>query len=198
MSENCIVSDKVDLHTLSIKQNKFIRRSAKMRLFISIDLSDEMKNEIIATMHEMKAAGVKGAYVPKQNLHLTLAFIGETSDAATVKEALSGISIKPFRFSFSDLGSFGDLVYIGMKGNQGLSAAVKNVRDALDRFGIKYDTKKFVPHITIIRKAAGAYRNVKAPSGEMMVKKISLMKSEEKAGKRIYTEIFSAANPKTG
>ena len=162
-----------------------------MRLFISIDLSDEMKNQIIETMHEMKTAGVKGSYVPKQNLHLTLAFIGETDHTAMVKEALSGISYKPFRLSFSELGSFGDLIYIGMKGNQGLSAAVKTVRDALDRSGIKYDTKKFVPHITIIRKSTGAYRNVKAPAGEMMVKKISLMKSEEKAGKRVYTEILS-------
>ena len=162
-----------------------------MRLFISIDLSDELKNQIISTMHEMKKAGVKGSYVPKQNLHLTLAFIGETSEGDAVKEAMNRISCKPFRLSLSEIGSFGDLVYIGMKGNQGLSAAVKSVRSALDAAGIRYDSKKFVPHITIIRKAAGPWQNVKAPAGEMMVKKISLMKSEEKSGKRVYTEIHS-------
>ena len=35
----------------------------------------------------------------------------------------------------------------------------------------------------------GNWKTVPAPKGEMMVKKISLMKSEVKDGKRVYTEI---------
>ena len=162
-----------------------------MRLFIAIQLSEEMKSSITGTMHALKKAGVGGSYVPTQNLHLTLAFIGETKDAAAVKEALGTVSFKPFRLALSDMGCFGDLVWIGLKGNQGMPAAVKSVRDALDAAGIDYDRKKFMPHITIIRKASGRWQQVPAPKGEMMVKKISLMKSEQKDGKRVYTEIFS-------
>ena len=162
-----------------------------MRLFVGIPLSAELKNAVIGTMHEMKAAGVKGSYVPAGNLHLTLAFIGETREAERVKEALQTVSVKPFRLTLTQPGSFGDLVYLGVKGNQGLSLAAKAVREALDRAGIPYDRKKFEPHITIIRKAVGNYRSVAAPEGEMMVKTISLMKSEQKNGKQVYTEIFS-------
>ena len=43
-----------------------------MRLFIAIQLSDEMKKTVTGTMHELKKAGVKGSYVPLQNLHVTL------------------------------------------------------------------------------------------------------------------------------
>lgn len=161
-----------------------------MRLFVAITLSDEMKKTVTGTLHSLKKAGVKGSYVPSQNLHLTLAFIGEVKDSSAVKEALQTVKIKPFRLSLSEMGTFGDLLWVGLKGNQGLSAAVKDVRGALDAAGIDYDKKKFVPHITIIRKMNGSWKSVPAPKGEMMVKKISLMKSEVKDGKRVYTEIF--------
>lgn len=160
-----------------------------MRLFVAIQLSEELKSTVTSTMHDLKKAGVKGSYVPTKNLHLTLAFIGETRDAAAVKEALGAISFKPFRLSFTEMGTFGDLLWIGLKGNQGLNGIARDVRAALDGAGILYDRKKFVPHITIIRGMNGKWQSVPAPKGEMMVKRIALMKSELKDGKRIYTEI---------
>ena len=162
-----------------------------MRLFIAIRLSGDLKKEITGTMHELKKLGVKGSYVPTDNLHLTLAFIGETSESEKVKNALSTVEWKSFRLSLSEIGNFGDILWIGAKGNQGLSGAARNVREALDHAGIEYDRKKFLPHITLIRKVSGSWQHVKAPKKEMMVKSISLMKSEVKDGKRIYTEIFT-------
>ena len=160
-----------------------------MRLFVAIQLSDDMKKMITGTMHGLKKKGVKGRYVPAQNLHLTLAFIGEQSDPGPVKEALEKVSFKPFKLTLSNMGSFGDLLWVGMKGNQGLSALAASVREALDQARIPYDRKKFVPHITIIRKASGNWKQVPPPRGDMMVKKISLMKSTFKDGKPVYTEI---------
>ena len=161
-----------------------------MRLFVAICLSEEMKNVVTATLHEMKKSGVKGNYASSKNLHLTLAFIGETKEVPAVKDALQKVDFKSFRLAMSELGNFGDLLWVGVKGNQGLSAAVKAIRGALDEAGIEYDRQKFVPHITIIRKAAGNWKKVKPPKGEMIVKRISLMKSEEKNGKRVYTEVY--------
>ena len=162
-----------------------------MRLFVAIRLSDELKKDLIGTMHVLKKLGVKGSYVPADNLHVTLAFIGETSEPEKVKEALAAVEWKPFRLSLSELGCFGDTLWIGAKGNQGLSGAARSVREALDAAEISYDQKKFVPHVTLIRKAAGNWQRAKAPKSEMMVKSISLMKSEEKNGKRVYTEVMT-------
>ena len=159
-----------------------------MRLFVAIQLTDEMRSSVTGTMHSLKRAGVKGSYVPTQNLHLTLAFIGETKEAEDVKTALQTVSVKPFRLSFSEMGTFGDLLWVGIKGNQGLNKLARDVRAALDEAGIPYDRKKFVPHITIIRRMAGKWKQVPAPKGEMMVKSISLMKSVEKDGRRVYIE----------
>lgn len=162
-----------------------------MRLFAAIQLSDDMKKSAAGTLHGLKQSGVKGNYVPLQNLHLTLAFIGETDDPRAVKDALQAVSFKPFKLSFSDMGTFGDILWAGIKGNQGLSAAAKSVRDALDAAGIDYDRKKFVPHITLIRKATGNWKKVPAPKGEMMVKEISLMKTTFKDGRPVYSEVCS-------
>ena len=74
-----------------------------MRVFVAIPLSEEMKSAVTDTMHRMKKQGIRGSYVPKQNLHLTLAFIGETKEAAAVKAALETVKIKPFRLAFSDM-----------------------------------------------------------------------------------------------
>lgn len=160
-----------------------------MRLFVAVQLSDEMKKTITGTMHDLKQKGVRGNYTPMQNLHLTLAFIGETDHPGDVKAALKDISFKPFKLAFSEMGTFGDLLWVGVKGNQGLSAAAKAVRDALDAAGITYDRDKFTPHITIVRKASGSWKQVPAPKGEMMVKKISLMKTTFKDGRPVYSEV---------
>ena len=165
-----------------------------MRLFIAIMLSDEMKTSVINTLHDLKKLGVKGKYSSVQNLHLTLAFIGETKESRGVMEAMQSVDFKPFRLTLSGLGSFGDVLYAGVKGNQGLSRLAKDLRKALDEAGIGYDADEFKPHITLMRGVpAGTAARVSAaaPTGEMMVKKISLMKSQEKDGKMVYTEIFS-------
>lgn len=160
-----------------------------MRLFIAIEPDDSIKKNITGTMHELKKSGVKGSYTASNNLHLTLAFIGEVGDASEIKTALQTISFKPFKLSLSDFGNFGDILWVGVKGNQGLSQVVKGVREALDKAGISYDRKKFAPHITLVRKATGSWKAVKPPRGEMMVKKISLMKSGVKNGKTAYTRV---------
>ena len=163
-----------------------------MRLFIAILLSDEMRSSLIGTMHALKQAGIRGSYVPTQNLHLTLAFIGETDDTAAVKDVMRTLKYKPFRLSLSGLGTFGDRLWAGLRGNQGLSAVAKDLRDVLDEAGIPYDKKTFTPHITLVRRMSGNWKTIPAPKGEMMVRKVSLMSSALKDGKRVYKEIFSA------
>ena len=63
------------------------------------------------------------------------------------------------------------------------------MREALKSARIPYDRKDFLPHITLVRKAAGNYQKIPAPKGMMMVKRISIMKSEVKDGRRVYRAI---------
>ena len=150
-----------------------------------------MQKLLTKTMHDLKKQGVGGSYTAVKNLYVTLAFIGETENVSGALEALRSISFKPFRISLSDFGSFGNTLWIGVKGGQGLAGAAKAVQASLEKAGIPYDKAKFVPHITLVRKAAGSWKPVKAPKAEMMAGRISLMKSAAKDGKTQYTEIGS-------
>ena len=161
-----------------------------MRLFVAIQLSDEMRTALIGMMHELKKADVRGSYQPVANLHLTLAFLGEVEDPEPIKKALETVSFKPFKFAFGDKGSFGNTFWIGIKGNQGLNKLARDVRTALAEW-LPDEEREFVPHITVIRNASGKTQQIRAAKGEMMVKNFSLMKSEEKRGKRVYTELVS-------
>ena len=161
-----------------------------MRLFIAIQLSDEIKKALVACMHDLKKQGVEGNYVPAQNLHLTLAFIGEYDDPAKVRKVIGSVPLPQIRLSISGKGNFGNLLWAGGKGNQKLKTYVKDLRAALKEAQIPFDDDKFIPHITLIRKTvAKKPYEVHLSKAEMTVEKVSLMKSEMKIGKVMYREL---------
>ena len=86
-----------------------------MRLFIAINLSDELKTALINAQNAMYDRGVRGSYSPEENLHLTLAFIGEYPNAEPVLDALSSVSFRPFELSLEGMGRFGDLWWAGIQ-----------------------------------------------------------------------------------
>lgn len=172
------------------KEFELIRGEKDMRLFIAIQLSEEMKKALVACMHDLKKQGVEGNYVPAKNLHMTLAFIGEYDDPAKIKNVLEKVPLPNFRLSLGEKGNFGNLIWVGVKGNQKLKTYVKDLRGALKEAGIPFDNDKFVPHITLIRKAASRRPyEVHLNKVEMKVEKISLMRSEMNNGKVDYREI---------
>lgn len=163
-----------------------------MRIFIAVQLSDEMKKAMVGIMHELKKQGITGDFVPMQNLHMTLAFLGEVDDPTQIRQVMDRISVEKSRISVSEFGNFGDVFWAGIKGNQKLKKYVADLRKELKTNGLSCDEKKFTPHVTLIRKQKGKRPvNVSIPKTDMVVTKVSLMKSEIKDGKRIYKEIYS-------
>ena len=73
-----------------------------MRLFIAIRLSDEMRTALVQCMHDLKKQGVEGNYVPAQNLHMTLAFIGEYKNPDKVKKVMEKVPLPQCRLSLSE------------------------------------------------------------------------------------------------
>ena len=161
-----------------------------MRLFIALQLSEEMKKTLVACLHDLKKQGVEGNYVSAQNLHVTLAFIGEYEDPSKVKAVMERVSFREFRMTLSEKGNFGNTLWIGVKGNQKLKSYVRELRAALKENGIPCDNDEFIPHITLIRKSS-ARKPYQAhlTKTEMMVKKASLMKSVQKNGAVVYKEL---------
>ena len=160
-----------------------------MRMFIAIRLSDAMKDALIHAQKEMYDLGILGNYTKGENLHLTLAFIGEYPDPQAVMDALEAVIFTPFELELQGMGCFGDLWWAGMKDSVPLAAVVRRVRKALGDAGIPFDRKRFSPHITLIRRADGRMSGIQIEKAAMTVSGISLMRSDRGRNGMIYTEI---------
>lgn len=162
-----------------------------MRLFIAIRLTEEMRAALIEVQNQMYEGGVKGNYSSEENLHLTLAFIGEYPDPEAVIDALETVSFTPFEIVLEGAGNFGNLWWAGIRENPALKAVVRRVRRALADAKIPFDKKAFRAHITLIRKAKTEHGipPLSIPNVKMDVDTISLMRSDRGKGGMIYTEV---------
>ena len=162
-----------------------------MRLFIAVRLTDQMTKTLVGELHKFKKLGLSGNYVPVQNMHMTLAFIGETENVDGAKRAMDSLPLEKFRISLTEGGFYGDLLYAGVKGNQKIKKYVSDLKKALRDNGVPCDAGKIDLHITLIRQVKGKRpASIPMPSAEMTVDGISLMRSDMKDGKRVYKEIY--------
>ena len=160
-----------------------------MRLFIAIRLSDAMKDALTAAQDEMYAHGVQGNFTTRENMHLTLAFIGEYPDKEQVMDALLSVSFSSFSICLKGMGCFRDLWWAGMEESAPLTAVVRRIRRALAENDIPFDKKRFSPHITLIRKATGTMPGIQIDTVSMQVKSILLMRSDRGKRGMIYTTV---------
>ena len=164
-----------------------------MRLFIAIPFDDEMKQELVRVQDQLYDCGLSGNYTKEENLHLTLAFIGEYGDPQKVEEILEGIRFDSFDIRLQGIGSFRDLYWAGFAKQPELMRLAQQVRRALGGHAIPFDRKNFRPHVTLVRKAYFMNEEVTFPedmsSAEMRVHEFVLMKSEFGKKGMIYTPI---------
>ena len=160
-----------------------------MRLFIAINLSDAMKDALTDVQDKMYDQGVRGNFTLRENMHLTLAFIGEYPDKEQVTDALSSVTFSSFTISLSGMGCFRNLWWAGMDESAPLAAVVRRIRRVLAENGIPFDRKRFSPHITLIRKATGTMPGIQIDKISMPVERISLMRSDRGKRGMIYTEV---------
>ena len=82
-----------------------------MRLFIAIDLPDNVKDYLYCLQRSFNKDNSKIIWVYKKNLHLTLKFLGEvnTSRLDGLKELLQKIKFKEFSATLNGFGAFPSL-----------------------------------------------------------------------------------------
>lgn len=172
-----------------------------MRLFITVRFPEEVLDGLEKTQREMRQAGIRGRYAPRENLHLTLAFIGEYADPGYVAETMEKVRSAPFRLKLAGTGSFGSILWAGLERSEPLLRYTKSLRHFLAEAEIPFDRKKFSPHITLARDASipsdvrfgEDFMRLENDTAEVGF--VSLMKSERGKNGMIYTEL--AAVPLT-
>ena len=160
-----------------------------MRLFVAILLSDEMKAALIEAQNAMYDRGLRGNYSQEENLHLTLACIGDFPAPEPVLDALETVDFRPFSLGLEGIGHFGDLWWAGLRDSAALNEVARRVRRALAESEIPFDRKRFSPHITLVRRASRDAAGIGIASAGMDVEAISLMRSDRGKSGMIYTEL---------
>lgn len=165
-----------------------------MRLFIAIQLSEQIKDSIRDVQDEFREQGVKGNYTGYENMHLTLAFIGEYNDPDRVLEIMEKVVFSPFNMKVNMVGNFTDLWWAGVSEYREVTDMVKSLRHQLADAGIPFDKKRFMPHITFLRKpvyTGSKDLRTNLTTAGMTVDRISLMRSTRGKNGMIYTEVGS-------
>ncbi len=125
-----------------------------MRLFVALDLPWEVKEELADF-----SCNIPGArWVPTENFHITLRFIGEANrlQAEEIDLALATLRGRSFSFCLSGLGWFEkygrvSMLWAGVERNADLARLQAKVETALHRVGIPADRRRFIPHVTLAR-----------------------------------------------
>lgn len=125
------------------------------RLFVAIDLPEGVR-ETLAGL----CCGIPGArWVPKEQLHLTLRFIGEVDGAQfrDIRQGLAEIDLPSFPLGLKGLGCFPPrkaprVLWVGVEPAEGGLIRLRNrVESTLVRLGLEPEHRKFAPHITLAR-----------------------------------------------
>lgn len=125
-----------------------------MRLFVAITLPDDLRARLAGL-----ASGLPNArWVTRDNLHLTLRFIGEVDGAQAhdVDAALAEISCPAFTLSLAGIDGFGSggkvrSLWVGVEDCAELSRLHGKIERALQKSGLPPEGRKFKAHVTLAR-----------------------------------------------
>ena len=180
-----------------------------MRLFIGVELPEEIKERIHQTARELSKRIDPNAVrmVEKENYHITLRFLGEVDekDLGKLNSALQKALREKGRFkvSLKGIGVFPDenyirVVWVGVNdGAEELEEIARGINKSLREIGFKGD-ERFSAHITIARvkrkiKISKFLREKKDEEfGEFVVGRVVLFESKLLPGKSPeYSKVFA-------
>ncbi len=189
-----------------------------MRLFVAVNFNDEIKDSLCRAIDALRGASFKGSFSRRENLHLTLVFLGEVrpNDVMEITKCIDLIDCEPFTLRVGGIGRFarhgGDICWAGVKPDKNLKELQKMISEGLENAGFSFDRREYHPHLTLgrevlikqssrqseeLRKADAAAKWYEDPQNQrlvpdmaMEVKKVSLMQSERIGGRMVYSEIY--------
>ncbi|OQB23765.1 MAG: 2'-5'-RNA ligase [Firmicutes bacterium ADurb.Bin182] len=171
-----------------------------MRLFIAIELPKTVRSELGNIRDNVRSKSFGGRFVPEENMHVTLHFIGESSDLASAAEAMrrSVSGIRPFTLSIGEYGFFqtgeGKTYFVTVEGDiKELNSLYESLQSALGDCGFKRAHRKYKPHITLGRAVKldnlSLEKPARSPNTSFTVSSIVLFESTQRNGQMCYTPL---------
>jgi 2'-5' RNA ligase len=185
-----------------------------MRCFIALKLDDAIKDRLQAAQEVLKNIGGKVSWCSRQQMHLTLQFLGEVEDKKVPKiiEAMTAAvrDVTPFEFSVENIGAFPPkgsprIIWAGISECPPLLKLQRRLEDALKPLGFKPEDRSFTPHLTLgrVRERPDLQKyqtilseNKNFSAGIQQTEKVILFSSDLKPTGAVYTALAEISLPK--
>ncbi|MDD5006155.1 MAG: RNA 2',3'-cyclic phosphodiesterase [Candidatus Omnitrophica bacterium] len=133
-----------------------------IRTFIALEIEDKIKDKISEIQETIKRANlIKASWVAKNNLHLTLKFLGDTKlkDVEKIKEKIKNSSQgeQSIKCNLNKIGVFPNersprVIWAGIEGGyEQIAGLVNKLETNISELGFKKEKRDFKTHITICR-----------------------------------------------
>lgn len=127
-----------------------------IRAFVAVPVEGEIAEDLAAQACRIPG----GRKVPRENLHLTLAFLGDQPETALAEldTELSALRLTTFDVTLGGFDLFGPrdgIVALTVAPSDALTALHTDVARAARRAGITLERRRFRPHVTIARLKGG-------------------------------------------
>ena len=187
-----------------------------IRAFIAVNISPDIQRRLGSILKDLHRdlKGVPVRWVPVENIHLTLKFLGDvsTSNLEVLKNILqveaSGQS--PFEMTAGELGAFPSnyrprVIWVSIHAPAGLTALQHGIDNQTTRLGYAREVRPFSPHLTLGRVSRHANPSDLHRIGEVLtsykpgvigaarVTAVHLYRSDLNPSGSVYTNLFSAS-----
>ncbi len=185
-----------------------------LRAFIAIELPKQLQDalEKQTTRLRQSLGDDLVRWIPTQNMHLTLKFIGNiaASHVEFLKQliAQTAVSHSQFDLQISGIGSFPNskrarILWAGIHAPAELASLQKGLEAGTTRLGYEMEERPFSPHLTLgrvrqnidqtgLQRIRATLDSIQLGNiGSARVDSIHLYKSELRASGSVYTKLFS-------
>ena len=166
-----------------------------VRSFIAVDVEEPaLLGALEGVQRGLMATGADIKCVERENIHITLRFLGDVSEGQLegLRLLVAGLELRPFPVEFRGVGAFPSLrrprvVWAGLAGGaDGLAEVFSRLEDGVVGLGFRREGRGFSPHVTLARVRSGRnreglveeiLRRSDDPLGEMVAERVRLKKS---------------------
>jgi len=183
-----------------------------VRLFFAVNLPADEQERLHHATARLRATDLPVRWVPPQNLHVTLRFLGTVAEpvVAAVQDAgaRAAEGLAPFDARLGGIGAFPNarrprVIWVGVRDAEPLLRLHAALERALAPLGFAPEDRAFQPHVTLGRVRDGARPGQLARFGELAAavddagrlpaRSLDLMRSELGPGGARYERIGAAS-----
>lgn len=128
-----------------------------MRIFVAVKLPQKTRDNLKRSADQFSQFALSGSFVPKENYHITLHFLGEVapSDLIYVQSAMDSVKDLPApRLAAQQFVTLrgSDVVAAKFRKSAELAELHERLGSKLEQNGFNVEHRAYRPHVTLLRK----------------------------------------------